>query len=358
MKAEKRIGLLTSGKITPGINAVLRAAARTVFNKGGIIINVEKGLDGLLEEEYISMPHWSFFNGLLFKGGSILGLPEYGNPFEYPTIRSGAINFIDKSQAVINSISKFKVDVLIMLGSFKDIAIAKRLSDLGIKIVFIPNMITNDLEQAELTFGFKTAVQTASSALDKLHTTAESHNRIFIVEVIGNKSGWIALESGISGGADVILIPEIPFKMEDIKNTILKRIEKGAAFSLIVASSGAKPADKDDAFDKSSLLPYLNKSIRSDIPLETRELSLNLIQMGGGPIACDRIIASEYGYYAGEAAMNCKESVVIVRTDSISAMSLKDTNFQIRKVHKSDLLLKTAFHLKISSGNDEITKHF
>lgn len=355
MNKEKRIGLLASGKITPGINAVLRAAARTVFKKGGIIINIEKGLDGLLADEHISMPHWSFFNGLLFKGGSVIGLPEFGNPFEYPTIRDGKINLIDKSQTIINTISKFEIDVLIMLGSFKDIATAKKLSEMGIKIVFIPNMITNDLDKANITFGYKTAVQTASAALDKLHTTAESHNRIFVVEVIGEKSGWIALESGISGGADVILIPEIPFKIEDVKKTITKRIEKGAAFSLIVAASGIKPADEDLSFKKGSMLSYLSKLIRSDVPLETRELSLNLIQMGGGPIAFDRIIASEYGYFAAEKAMEFDNSTVVVRTDKMNSLSLKDTDFHIKNIKKDDLLLKTANHLNISYGNDEIS---
>lgn len=354
MKLEKRIGLLASGKITPGINATLRAAARSIFKIDGIIINIEKGLDGLLSDELISMPHWSFFNGLLFKGGSVIGLPEYGNPFEYPFIRNGNISYIDKSQTVLSTIEKFNIDVIVMLGSFQDIKTAVKLSEIGVKIVFIPNMITNDLNKAKFTFGFQTAVQTASSALDKLHTTAESHNRIFIVEVIGDVSGWIALESGISGGADVILIPEIPFKIEDIINTIVSRIQKGAPFSLIVVASGAKPAENDADFVKMPLLPYLAKIIRSRISLEVRELSLNLIQMGGGPVAFDRIIASTYGYYAAEKALEFKNSVATVLNERMKTIPLSDAAFQIKNVSMDDIILKTASSLNISVGNDEI----
>jgi 6-phosphofructokinase len=354
MKSEKRIGLLTSGKIAPGINAALRATARSIFKKDSVIINIEKGLDGLLSEDLISMPHWSFFNGLLFKGGSIIGLPEFGNPFEYPFIRDGKISYIDKSQTVLSTIEKFNIDVIVMLGSFQDITTANKLSDIGVKIVFVPNIIANDLDKAKLTFGFQTAVQTASSALDKLHTTAESHNRIFIVEVIGDVSGWIALESGISGGADVILIPEIPFKIEDIINTIVNRIQKGALFSLIVAASGAKPADSDPDFIKMPLLSYLAKIIRSRISLEVRELSLNLIQMGGSPVSFDRIIASKYGYYAAEKALGFKNSVVTVLDDEMQTVPLNSQAFQIKYVPMDDILLKTASSLNISIGNDEI----
>jgi len=354
MKHEPRIGLLTSGKITPGINASLRAAARCIFKKNGIIINIEKGLDGLLSDELISMPHWSFFNGLLFKGGSVIGLPEYGDPFKFPFIRNGKLDYIDKSQTVLSTIDKFNIDVIIMQGSFDDIKTAIKLSEIGVKIILIPNIITNDLNKAKFTFGFHTAVQTASSALDKLHTTAESHNRIFIVEVIGDKSGWIALESGISGGADVILIPEIPFKIADILNTIIARIEKGAAFSLIVAASGSKPASDDNDFKKVPLLQYLNKKIRSEIPLEVRGLSLNLIQMGGSPIAFDRIIASQYGYYAAEKAFEFKNSVIIVLNERMEAISIKDSTLQIKNVPLDDIILKSASSLQISVGNDEI----
>jgi 6-phosphofructokinase len=354
MKREKRIGLLSSGKTTPGINAALRAAARSIFKKDSVIINIEKGLDGLLSEDLISMPHWSFFNGLLFKGGSIIGLPEYGNPFEYPFIRDGKISYIDKSQTILSTIERFNIDVIVMLGSFQDITTANKLSDIGVKIVFVPNIIANDLDKAKLTFGFHTAVQTASSALDKLHTTAESHNRIFIVEVIGDASGWIALESGISGGADVILIPEIPFKIEDIINTIVNRIHKGALFSLIVVASGAKPADPDPDFVKMPLLAYLSKIIRSRISLEVRELSLNLIQMGGSPVSFDRIIASKYGYYAAEKALGFKNSVVTVLDDEMQTVPLNSQAFQIKYVSMDDILLKTAASLNISIGNDEI----
>jgi 6-phosphofructokinase len=354
MKLEKRIGLLTSGKITPGINAALRASARSIFKNNSIIINIEKGLDGFLSDDLISMPHWSFFNGLLFKGGSIIGLPEYGNPFEYPFIRDGKISYIDKSQTVLSTIEKYNIDVIIMLGSFQDINTAVKLSEIGVKIVFIPNIITNDLNKAKLTFGFHTAVQTASSALDKLHTTAESHNRIFIVEVIGDVSGWIALESGISGGADVILIPEIPFRIDDIINTIVTRIQKNAPFSLIVVASGAKPAEGDPDFAKTSLLPYLTKMIRSRISLEVRGLSLNLIQMGGGPVAFDRIIASQYGYYAAEKALAFKNSAVVVLNEGMKSIPLSNTDFQIQNVPEDDIILKTASSLNISVGNNEI----
>lgn len=354
MVKEKRIGLLTSGKISPGINACLRAAARSIFKNGGSIINIEKGLDGFLSDDDISMPHWSFFNGLLFKGGSIIGLPEYGDPFNFPFIRDGKLEHIDKSQTVLSSIEKFHIDVIIMLGSFDDIKTAVKLSKTGVKIIFIPNMITNDLEKAILTFGFQTAVQTASSALDKLHTTAESHNRIFIVEVLGNHSGWVALESGISGGADVILIPEVPFKIDNIIQTIANRINKGAPFSLIVTSSGARPASKSDNFNRQELLPHLSKEIRSEVPLEVRTLSLNLIQRGGSPTASDRILASQYGYLAAELASNYKKNSIILYNDKIESLPLDDFSPKRHRVNPEDIIMRTASSLNISVGNDEI----
>jgi len=352
MSRKKRIAILSSGTIAPGINAAIRAAVRTVYRNGDVIIAIENGFDGFFDLDLISLPHWSFFQGLLYRGGSILGLPRHGDPFNYPVIRGSEINYIDKSSKVLSVIGDFKIDTVILIGGMKDIEIASKLAKSNVRFILIPNFICNDLSISDITFGFKTAVQTASNYLDRLHSTAESHNRVFIVEVIGADSGWMALESGIAGGADVILIPEIQFKLSSIVDTINERISKLAPFSLIVVAEGVKPADDEPCPMTDSIISHIGPCLQEAIDQDIRSLSLSLIQRGGSPIAYDRVLASNYGTAAGELAISDdNNSQVITFSPDLVTHDLSDLHSEIRTVAKDDRILQIVHNLNISLGD-------
>ncbi len=355
MTVKKRIGILSSGSITPGMNAAIRAAVRTVYSNGDEVIAIENGFDGFFDRDLISQPHWSYFQGLLYRGGTILGLPKHGDPYNYPVIRGDKIVHIDKSDSVLATIEDFNIDSMIVIGDLHDIEVCKKLSESGVKIVVIPNFICNDFIESNLNFGFNTAVQTAASYLDRLHTTAESHNRVFIVEVIGLHTGWLALESGIAGGADVILLPEQSFYIDSIVKTLEERARRNAPFSLIVAASGAKPADMKDFTDKEPITNYLVSKLKPVIDQDIRCLSLVLIQRGGSPIAFDRILASQYGSLAAEqTAKKIKKSKVIVYNDDFRILDLDKANLNLKPLedHESNLI-RTTENLSISLGGKE-----
>jgi 6-phosphofructokinase 1 len=348
---KKRIGILTSGTVSPGLNAAIRAAARTIFKLGHEVISIESGFDGFFDRDLISLPHWSHFQGLLYKGGSILGLPDKGDPFNYPVIRQNEIKYINRSDVVLQVIDEFKINALIVIGGYQDFDVCSKFSDFGIKIIFVPNYINNDFLPSDESIGFKSAVQTASHYLDRLHSTAESHHRAFVVEVLGRRSGWIALESGISGGADVILVPEIPFNIEAIANTLKARTQKGAPFSLIVLSSGAKPDDQITNEENLNISEYILKKLGDLIDLETRSLSLSLIQRGGSPTAYDRILASNFGVLASEIACNSsKKSHAIYFHEDVKSTLLSDTTNEIKLITPDHRQLRVARYLNISMG--------
>ncbi|MBN2134564.1 MAG: ATP-dependent 6-phosphofructokinase [Acidobacteria bacterium] len=349
--SKKRIGILTSGTVSPGLNAAIRASARTIFKLGHEVIAIESGFDGFFDRDMISLPHLSHFQGLLYKGGSILGLPDKGDPFNFPVIRQNEIKYINRSDVVLQAIDDFKMNALIVICGYHDFDVCRKFSDAGVKIIFVPNYINNDFLPSAESIGFKSAVQTASHYLDRLHSTAESHHRVFVVEVLGNRSGWIALESGISGGADVILIPEIPFNINAIANTLKARTEKGAPFSLIVLSSGAKPDGEIRTDDKLNMSEYILKKLSDLIDLESRGLSLSLIQRGGSPTAYDRILASNFGALAAEIACNSSSnSHALFYREEVKSALLSDTSNDIKLISSNHRQLQVAEYLNISMG--------
>jgi len=211
----KRIGILTGGGDCPGLNAVIRASVKTAISHyGWEVLGIVDGFDGLIIPDKIFKMDLDSIKGILPKGGTILGTSNRGNPFKYPVKKDGKIVTEDKSDEILKNILKFEMDGLIVIGGDGTLNIAYQLYKKGANIVGVPKTIDNDLANTDYTFGFFTAVNTATDAIDKLHTTAESHHRIMIVEVMGRDAGWIALNSGIAGGADIILIPEIPFDVE------------------------------------------------------------------------------------------------------------------------------------------------
>jgi len=307
---KKRIAILTGGGDCPGLNAVIRGVVKgAILKRGWEVFGVEDGFDGLLYDKKFRSLTLKEVRGILPLGGTILGTTNRGNPFAYPVKKGGKIQLMDVSDKIVEKINKRGIDALITVGGDGSLKIALELMQKGIPVVGIPKTIDNDLMETDVTFGFNTAVQTATDALDKLHTTAESHHRVMIMEVMGRNAGWIALESGIAGGADVILVPEIPFSLETICAAIEKRRKAGSSFSIIVVAEGAFPVGgkrivkktADETLGLESLGgvgDYVAREIAARMKLDLRVTVLGHLQRGGSPTTFDRFLGSRFGIKA------------------------------------------------------------
>ncbi len=297
-----RIGMLTGGGDCPGLNAVIRAVVRKGEEQyGHTIMGYRHGWRGVMNDETIDLSVQSV-RGLLPRGGTILG-----------TSRTNPYNTPDGAAKVVETLRRDKVDALIAIGGEDTLGVAQKLTDDGVNVVGVPKTIDNDLSGTDFTFGFHTAVQTATDAIDRLHTTAESHDRVMVVEVMGRHAGWIATYSGMAGGADVILIPEEPFDIEEICDRLTHRHQRGANFSIVVAAEGATPKEgtmqlatgEVDEFGHvrlGGIGTRLAEEIESRTGYEARMTSLGHVLRGGSPTAYDRVIATRFGVEAIDAA--------------------------------------------------------
>jgi phosphofructokinase-like protein len=351
----KRIGILTGGGDCPGLNAVIRAAVRTLVRDHGIeAVGIQLGFEGLLTRAVVPLTLESI-RGILPKGGTLLRTTNRGNPFEYPV---GGGVCADRSAEVIDNIHGLEIDGIIAIGGDGTLKIAQRLCDLGIPMVAVPKTIDNDLAATDYTFGFHTAVAVATDAVDRLHTTAESHDRVMILEVMGRNAGWIALYSGIAGGADIILIPEMPYHPQKIVSTISDRQAEGAKFDIIVVAEGATRVGGEEAYvDKASkrlggIAYQVAADIQQHIDLEIRVTVLGHVQRGGSPIAFDRILASRFGKAAGDlAAKQQFGRMVAVRADEIISVPIADAVSRPKYVDPRGQMVQTARSLGISFGD-------
>lgn len=293
----KRIGLLTGGGDCPGLNAVIRAVVRKSHRIGYEVVGIRSGWKGLMEKD-VELLNLDSISGLLYKGGTILG-----------TSRVNPLNYEGGAQRLLDNIKELGLSALIVVGGGDTLAIAKILSDKGVPVVGIPKTIENDIKATDYSFGFDTAVSVVTEAIDRLHTTAESHNRVMIVEVMGYQAGWIATVAGIAGGADCILIPEIPFDIEEVCKFIRNRHKRGKNFSIIVVAEGAKPREDQQFLMKREGYSYagspgivniLSEEIEKRTGFETRVTALGYIQRGGSPTAFDRVLATRFGIKAVE----------------------------------------------------------
>ncbi|MEM3549827.1 MAG: ATP-dependent 6-phosphofructokinase [Candidatus Bathyarchaeia archaeon] len=293
-----KVGILSGGGDAPGINAVIRAVVRKgILNYGDEIVGIRDGWRGLLEGNFISM-ELNAIIGILHRGGSILGTSRT-NPFKREK----------GPERIIENMAKVGMEAVVVIGGEDTLNVAYKMEGYGLKCVGVPKTIDNDLAGTDYTFGFNTAVAIATEALDRLHTTAEAHNRVIILEVMGRYTGHIALEAGLAGGADVILIPEKPFNIEEVCEYIRRRQKRGRNFSLIVVAEGAKPvggreivySEAIDEFGHISLGGvgyYLGKEIEKLTGIETRVVVLGHLQRGGSPTAFDRVLATRFGIAA------------------------------------------------------------
>jgi ATP-dependent phosphofructokinase / diphosphate-dependent phosphofructokinase len=352
----KRIGILTGGGDCPGLNAVIRAAVRTLIHDFGIeAVGIQLGFEGLLTKSVFPLTLESI-RGILPKGGTLLRTTNRGNPFEYPASRGGGSE--DRSGEVIANIRELGLDGIIAIGGDGTLKIAQRLCDLGIPMVAVPKTIDNDLEATDYTFGFHTAVAVATDAVDRLHTTAESHDRVMILEVMGRNAGWIALHSGIAGGADIILLPEIPYRPRAIVDLIEERQEEGRKFDIIVVAEGAKRHGGEETYlDKATrrlggVAYQVAADIQNHIELEIRVTVLGHIQRGGSPIAYDRILASRFGSEAAKlAARDEFGKMVALRSENIVAVPIADAVSRPKYVDPDSQIVAEARSLGISFGD-------
>ena len=354
----KRIGILTGGGDCPGLNAVIRAAVRTAVRDYDCeVLGIQCGFEGLLTNSTIQLSV-DAIRGILPKGGTLLRTTNRGNPFEYPASGDSGEACVDRSAEVVENIHKLGIDGIIAIGGDGTLKIALKLCEMGIPMVAVPKTIDNDLASTDYTFGFMTAVAVATEAVDRLHTTAESHDRVMILEVMGRNAGWIALYSGLAGGADIILIPEIPYRAEHVIDSILKREKEGANFDLIVVAEGAKRVGGEEAYldRRARRLGGIAYQVAEDIGRfvkhEIRVTVLGHIQRGGSPIAFDRILATRLGKAAADLIGQRQfGKMVALRGDEIVAVNIRDAVSNPKYVDPDGQMVMTARSLGVSFGD-------
>ncbi|WP_066635644.1 6-phosphofructokinase [Desulfolucanica intricata] len=357
----KRIGILTGGGDCPGLNAVIRAIVKTAAGYKISVAGVIDGFGGLIHNRIKELTEKDVI-GILPRGGTILGTTNRDDPFHYPVIKDGKKIYEDVSYKVKENLVKNKIQALIVIGGDGSLKIAKEFYEQGVPIIGVPKTIDNDLSATDQTFGFDTALTTATEALDKLHTTAESHHRVMILEVMGRYAGWIALQSGLAGGADVILIPEIPFQIDKVIEKVNERREQGKKFSIIVVAEGAKPLggqmvvqkhieDSPDPIRLGGIGNIVGIEVEKGTNMETRVTVLGHLQRGGSPTAFDRILATRYGNKAVHLVANGRfGEMVCLRTPEIKSVSLADAVGELRQVPPNGDMVLTAEQIGISLG--------
>jgi len=302
----KRIAINTGGGDAPGLNAVIRAVVMSAKKLGWEVVGLKRGYEGLFDTSQIIELTEERVREITSLGGTILGTTNKGDPFEFPVKQpDGTIKPVDRSDELVANFKKLKLDCLIAVGGDGSLRIANKLHQKGIPIIGVPKTIDNDLESTVITFGFDTAVSNATEALDKLHTTAESHGRVMVIELMGRYAGWISLNSGISGSADIILIPEIPFDIEKVCEKIKDREAHGLGYSIVVVAEGAKPKGGqmstigEKEVGREVRLGGISSQICFEIEKrtekETRSLVLGHFQRGGSPTTFDRLLGLRFG---------------------------------------------------------------
>ncbi len=362
----KRVLILTGGGDCPGLNAVIRAIAkRARIEKDWEILGSIEAFNGVLNEpqEIISLTRRRTA-GIHVKGGTILKTTNKGNPLQFPEEQpDGTIKFVDRTKELVTKLKKLKLDAVINIGGDGSQKISLALYKLGIPIIGVPKTIDNDLSATDYTFGFHTAVQIATDSFDKLVSTAESHHRTMIMEVMGRDAGWIALHTAIAGGAEVCLIPEIPYDIEKIVRRINLRYKGGKGFVNIVIAEGAKPkrgqitatkGSKESEHVRLGGVAYqLSKQLKdAGCKAEIRETVLGHVQRGGSPIAFDRVLATLFGVKAFELVLEKKFGrMVAIHNNAITSVTLKKATEEYNFVKKNSYLVKAAKGLGISFGD-------
>lgn len=377
----KKVAILTNGGDAPGLNAVIRAIVKTARTYGVEAYGFIEGYKGLLENNYVKLDLQGNASGLLNKGGTIIGTSNSTNVFNYKVVNSdGSVEYKDLSDICVQNIKNAGFDCLFTLGGDGTQKSSRDFSLKGVNCIGVPKTIDNDVAHTDMTFGYNTAVSVATEALDRLHTTAEAHHRIMILETMGRYAGWLALESAIAGGADVALIPEIPYDINKVVDKINERRARGKEFTIVVTSEGAMPKDgtitvKKTLNDGSGLDNIRLGGVGEKLAVELEELTgmvarnttLGYVQRGGSPSAFDRVLSTKYGCKAMELAMQGIFNVLVTyKNGAMGYISLEDVvgnnkkvgaasgntkESNIRKVPMDDDLIKVARNLGICLGD-------
>ncbi len=358
-----RIAISTGGGDAPGLNAVIRAAVLTAVNRGWEVIGVKRGFAGLLgEDEVIPLTRESV-RGIGHLGGTILRASNRGNPFCYPRKQpDGSYVAVDRSDELMENAQRLGIEAVITIGGDGSLEIARQLCHKGMRVIGVPKTIDNDVSGTVTTFGFDTAVNTAIEAIDKLHTTAESHDRVIVMEVMGRDAGFIALHSGVAGTADVILLPELPYDIGKVCEKILARDAAGRHFSIVVVAEGAYPKGGEVHLIGESLpgqakrvggvAELIAREIQAVTGKETRSLVLGHLQRGGMPTGYDRLLATRFGGAAVRAVADEKWGhMVALQTPHIVTVPIDDVLKEKKRVDVAHDLVQTAREIGISFGD-------
>jgi 6-phosphofructokinase 1 len=358
----KRIGVLTGGGDAPGLNAVIRSVVKTAINVYGCeVVGIRDGFDGFFHPNGFTPLGLTEVRGILPRGGTILGTANRHNPFARIVIRNGREVVEDVSDVVVQGVRNLNLDALIVLGGDGTLRISLELFEKGVPIVGVPKTIDNDVGGTEVTFGFDTALMIATEALDRLHTTAEAHHRVMVLELMGRDAGFIALHSGLAGGADVILIPEIQFKYEKVLQKVHQRVKNGNLFSILAVSEGAREEDEQQVFSHPGTATYNPRlggigwrvgEYLDAQGLETRVTVLGHVQRGGTPTAFDRWLATRFG----AAAVRLAERrgfgrMVALKNGRVVDLALKEALDVPRRVDLEGDAILTARGLGVSFGD-------
>ena len=363
MFKKKRIAILTGGGDCPGINAVIRAVAKkAMLEHGAEVVGIEDGYDGLVKGRWRKL-EYNDVSGILTLGGTILGTSNAANPYRYPVKRGSRMEFQDLSKRAIANVEKLDVDCLVCIGGDGTMHISSDLFQDGVPIVGIPKTIDNDLLGTDTTFGFDSAVTIATEGIDRLHSTAQSHHRVMIVEVMGRNAGWIALHSGVAGGGDIILIPEIPYDGDIVAAKVKERNRRGKRFSIVVVAEGARPKggdvvvrrivkDSTDPVRLGGIGFVVGAQIERISGIETRTVVMGHLQRGGPPTPCDRVLATKLGTKAVELIEKGDFGyMVAVKGNGLSQSRLEDVARGQRTVRPNDPLIAAARSVGTSFGD-------
>ncbi|GJQ58949.1 MAG: ATP-dependent 6-phosphofructokinase [Candidatus Scalindua sp. AMX11] len=360
---KKRIAILTGGGDCPGINSVIRAVVKkAILEHGMTVIGIEDGFEGLILDKYKTLSYEDV-SGILTLGGTILGTSNRANPYKYSVTKSGKTELKDLSKSVIRNIKKLNVDCLICVGGDGTLGIANRFFNDGVPVIGVPKTIDNDIKGTDISFGFDSAVQIATEGIDRVHTTAQSHHRVMIIEVMGRRAGWIALYSGVASGGDIILIPEIPYDISIVAKKVKERNKKGKRFSIVVIAEGARPQGGDvivQRMGKDSSAPVrlggigfvLGEELEKITDLETRTVVMGHLQRGGAPTPFDRILGSQLGTHTIDLIHNEEFGNMIgVKGNNFTKVSLELVAKGTRLVPSNHMLIKSARSLGTSFGD-------
>jgi phosphofructokinase-like protein len=359
----ERIAILTGGGDCPGLNAVIRGVVRAAeLRHGWEVLGIHDGYDGFLRADAHRRLTSKDVRGLQARGGTILGTSNRGNPLQYPVKEGGKTAYRNVTDKIVRRIRDLEIDVLIAVGGDGTMKITQALFEKGVPVIGIPKTIDNDLGVTDVTFGFNSAVNSATDALDKLHTTAESHHRVLVLEVMGRDCGWIALEAGIAGGADVILIPEIPFDLGKVCEHIRKRKDAGSRFSIAIVAEGAmpmggkkvyevEPGSKGEPGRLGGIGRWVAENIGLCTTLETRVAVLGHLQRGGTPTTYDRILATRFGVEAVNlAAEGGFGRMVCLKGRRIESATIAGAVKKLNRVDPEGQMVLTAESLGIELG--------